>query len=131
MANWKLVNREDGRTVAEDLEIADRMVSRIRGLMFRKGLDSGKALLIVPCSSVHTHWMRFPIDVVMLDAEGTVVGVEEDVAPWRFVRSPKKTHAVVEFSAKTARVSPGDRFRIEEVDQTLPALSESLRFLAA
>jgi uncharacterized protein len=52
---------------------------RGRGLMLLRELPPGRALRIPGCSSVHTFWMRFPIDLVWVDREGAVVRVEESV----------------------------------------------------
>jgi uncharacterized membrane protein (UPF0127 family) len=128
---WKLLNRATGAVVAETLEVADSFLTRLRGLQFRSALPPGHALLLVPCSSVHTHWMRFPIDVVMVSNEAEVVEIHENVRPWKMLGGAKKTHAVIEFPAKTAGVAQGDRFRIEAVDHSQPPPPESLRFLCA
>lgn len=125
----RLVDRESGRVVAERVSVANSWFSRLRGLMFRRELPAGEALLLVPCDSVHTHWMRFAIDVAMLDEKGRVVEVHEDVAPWRFVQPAKKSHAVLEFPAKKAGVAPGDRLMIEGVGNADCASNRSLAFL--
>lgn len=62
----------DGERVAR-LEVAASPDRRSRGLLGRDGLDG--ALLISPCSGVHTFRMRFPIDVAFLDKTWTVVDV--------------------------------------------------------
>jgi uncharacterized protein len=55
----------------------------MRGLLGRDGLAQGEGLLIKPCGSVHTFFMRFPLDVVFLDRELSVVAVRPEVRPWR------------------------------------------------
>ena len=59
--------------------------TRLRGLLFRPALaaDGSEALLIAPCASVHTVGMRYPLDVVFLDAANRVVGLREHVVPLR------------------------------------------------
>lgn len=69
--------------VADHVEVARSIWARFWGLMFRKGLGRDEALLIDPCSSVHTMFMRFPIDIVFLDAENRVVKITQDLRPWR------------------------------------------------
>ena len=41
----------------------------MRGLLGRDGLEQGEGLLLRPASSIHTFFMRFPIDAVFLDRE--------------------------------------------------------------
>lgn len=69
--------------------------TRLRGLLGRKPLAPAAAegLLIEPCSSVHTFWMDYPLDLVFLDRNNLVIGICEDVAPWsaRAARGARKT----------------------------------------
>jgi len=66
-------------------EVADGPWSRFKGLQFRKYLPPGCGLLLVPCPSVHTFFLRFPIDVLLLDRAGQVLAVRRAVRPWRLV----------------------------------------------
>ena len=70
----------------------------MRGLLGRKELPRGEGMLLRPAASVHTAFMRFPIDVVFLDKELRVVHVEHSVPPWRAVRG-KGAKMVVELAA--------------------------------
>jgi len=70
----------------------------MRGLLGRKGLDSGEGLLLRPASSVHTFFMRFPIDVVFLDRALVVLGIADGLDPWR-AASRKGAKAVLELPA--------------------------------
>jgi uncharacterized membrane protein (UPF0127 family) len=93
------------------LEAATNPLSRFLGLMGKPGLEKGHALLINPCSSIHTFFMRFPIDVVFIDRQSRVVKTAEAVKPWRVVLGGKGAHAVLELPAGTlgaSALSPGD-----------------------
>lgn len=63
------------------LRLATARTHRQRGigLMGLDELPPGRALRIPRCSSVHTFWMRFPIDLVWLDGDDNVLRVDEDV----------------------------------------------------
>ena len=101
--------------VCESCAVADSIWRRFRGLMGVKGLARGHGLLLRPSSSVHTCFMRFPIDVVFLDTELEVLAVSTEVAPWR-LRARRRARAVLELPAgEAARVgiSPGDRLSLE------------------
>ena len=56
---------------------------RLRGLLGRSGLPDGEGLLLRPAGSIHTLFMRFPIDVVFLDRELGVRKVVRELGPWR------------------------------------------------
>jgi uncharacterized membrane protein (UPF0127 family) len=66
----------DGRLACR-CRVATSFVSRFRGLMGAAQLPSGSGLLLPGTSSVHTHFMRFPIDVVFLDSAYRIVSVVE------------------------------------------------------
>ena len=66
-----------------DAEIAESAFERMRGLIGRDGLGSGKGLLIPKCNCIHTFFMRFPIDATFLDRKGQVVKVVRNIRPWR------------------------------------------------
>src|SRR5437763_16535808 len=72
-----------GDVVVERCFVADKPWSRMRGLLGRSQLPVGEGLFLKPCGSVHMFFMRFPIDVVFLDRELSVVGVVSCLRPWR------------------------------------------------
>ncbi len=107
----KLAREDDGAVVCERCVVAGTAVSRMRGLLGRKGLAAGEGLLLRPASSIHTFFMRFPIDVVFLDRELAVRKVVPDVGPWR-VAFGLGSKAVLELPAGECErrgIVPGDR----------------------
>ena len=102
--------------VCERCEVADRPLARLRGLMGRRNLPRGNGLLLKPAPSIHTFFMRFPIDAVFLDSELSVVGVEPALAPWRLA-GRRGARAVLELGAgEAARVGlrEGTRLALQE-----------------
>jgi hypothetical protein len=63
---------------------ATRFRTRLLGLLALPRLGSAEALVLSPCASVHTWFMRYAIDVVYLDADDYVLKVVPALAPWRF-----------------------------------------------
>jgi uncharacterized membrane protein (UPF0127 family) len=92
----------DGGVACERCLIADRPLARMRGLLGRPGLESGEGLLLRPAASIHTFFMRFPIDVVFLDRKGTVLKVRRHVRPWRLAGC-WGAHATLELPAGEAQ----------------------------
>jgi uncharacterized membrane protein (UPF0127 family) len=88
----------DGRVVCERCVVADTFLSRLRGLLGRRELPRAEGLLISPSSSVHTFFMRFPIDLVFLDKRLRVVGVSAHVRPWKLA-GRRGARTVLELSA--------------------------------
>jgi hypothetical protein len=61
-------------------------------------LEPGEGLVLRPEWSIHTFFMRFPIDVVFVDADQVVVKIVPDLRPWRTAVC-KEAHEVVELAA--------------------------------
>jgi hypothetical protein len=101
MARPQVTVRADGRVVCERCLVADRPWARMRGLLGRRTLPRGEGVFLRPAASIHTFFMRFPIDAVFVDAHGTVVGVEHELRPWRAARR-KGAQAVLELAAGEA-----------------------------
>ena len=95
--------RSDGQPVCR-ARVATSFVARFRGLMGVADLPAGEGVLFPGTSSVHTHFMRFPIDVVFLDGERRVVAIRAALRPWRMAGA-KGARSVLELRAgECARV---------------------------
>lgn len=93
-----LRNTRTGTAVVTRLEAAFDSKSRNRGLLGRTGLAPDHALVIAPCSSVHTFFMKFPIDVAFVGRDGRVRKIREAVRPWR-MSAALRAYAVIELPA--------------------------------
>jgi uncharacterized protein len=91
------LTRADGKLVCR-CRVATSFASRFRGLMGVAELPPGSGLLLPGTSSVHTHFMRFPIDVVFLDSERRIVSVRKALRPWRLAAA-KTAASVLELAA--------------------------------
>jgi uncharacterized membrane protein (UPF0127 family) len=88
--------RSDGRFICR-ARVASSFLTRFRGLMGVAELPAETGLLFPRTSSVHTHFMRFPIDVVFLDDERRVVAIRGSLPPWRFAAA-KRASTVLELA---------------------------------
>lgn len=110
----RITNQKSGRPLATQVAKADRFFPRLRGLMFRNHLPEGGGLYIKPCQAVHTHFMRFPIDVLFLDGDHRVVAVIPAMRPWRFSPVVKSAVAVLELASGAAgETAVGDQLILE------------------
>jgi uncharacterized membrane protein (UPF0127 family) len=101
----------DGRVVCEWCLVADSAWTRMRGLLGRRGLASGKGLLLRPAGSVHTFFMGFPIDVVFLSRDGEVLKIAQALSPWR-TAAARRAKMALELGAGEAErngIRVGDR----------------------
>jgi uncharacterized membrane protein (UPF0127 family) len=101
----EIVNLTKNTIVGSQVLVAGNAVTRLVGLLGRKSLEPGCGLLIEPSSGIHTFGMRFPIDVVALDAHMQVLGVWEKLGPCRFAAIHWRTRRVLELPAGTVRAT--------------------------
>jgi len=106
--------------VAAHCEVADTNRTRLVGLLGRDSLDESAGLWIVPCNSVHTWFMRFPLDLVFLDREQTVVRIASETPPFR-VRVASRARSVLELPAgRAAAVGLLEGDRLQFVSSSAP-----------
>ena len=106
-----------GRPTTFGVRVAGTFRARLAGWLGLRAVPRAGGLWIVPCDGVHTFAMRFPIDVVFVDAAGRVLRIDCAVAPWR-VRICIGAHSVIELAAGQAGalgISRGDRLETRRV----------------
>lgn len=118
--------------------IARTFLARFRGLMLSAPLGPAEGMLITRCTSVHSAFMRYPIDVVYLDDNGAVVRCVSHLKPWRasygaFRAAPAQPGIahVLELAAGSIAalgIAPGTRLDIPRENGLLSArLPRSMR----
>lgn len=122
----------DGTLWLEQVEVAATLTRRLKGLLGRDGLPATTGMLIVPCSSIHTFFMRFPIDVFFLAPESgeplnhtgcllprtgsklRVVSARYNLPPWRMAWPlSMSVSAVLETAPGNNHVRQGDILAFE------------------
>ena len=105
-------NETRGTVLATDERYATNPWARFLGLMGRSALPDGEALVFPGEKGVHTHFMRFPIDVVFYDRDQIVIEIAHALRPWRFSAYRRKAAGLIELPAGTAEQTAtqvGDR----------------------
>jgi uncharacterized membrane protein (UPF0127 family) len=103
--------------LAHAAEVADTSAKRRTGLLKHEKLEPGEGLWIVPCESVHTFFMKFPIDLLYLDRHHKVRKARSAVRPWR-LSACLLAHSVLELPAGTVKQSgtqAGDELVIDKL----------------
>ncbi len=90
--------REDGAVVCSRCIVAATPLLRMKGLLGRSELPPDEGILLRPASSIHTLFMRFPIDVVFLDRDLVVQKVTPALRPWRLAFH-RRARSVLELAA--------------------------------
>ena len=78
-----LRNSRNDQILASRLETAFDSRTRRRGLLGRSTFEEDAALIIAPCSSIHTFFMRMAIDVVFAARDGRVLKTYSTLPAWR------------------------------------------------
>jgi uncharacterized membrane protein (UPF0127 family) len=109
--DYELINDRTGETIASRARLADNPATRSLGLMFKKALPAGEALIIRPCWSIHTVFMRFRLDVLFLDKSQRVKKVVRQMPAYRFAAS-RGAHETIELTGGSLEgldLQPGDQ----------------------
>jgi uncharacterized membrane protein (UPF0127 family) len=89
-------NVERESSLGEAIEVAATSAQRARGLLGRECLNDGQGLMFKGCSSLHTFFMSFPIDILFLDRHGKVLKTAIAVNPFKLVRAPLRAYYAIE-----------------------------------
>jgi uncharacterized membrane protein (UPF0127 family) len=87
--------------LAENIEIADSFWGRLKGLLDKSSFLAGTGLLIKPCNSIHSLFMRFIFDAVFLDGNFKVVYQMAEIHPFRISPIVHDAQMVLELPAGT------------------------------
>ena len=93
---YSVVLDETGEVIATKCNLAVNFMTRLIGLMFRTDMNVDEALLIIPCNSVHTFFMRFTLDLILIDSDGNVVHEEKEMLPGRLLKPVHNAWAALE-----------------------------------
>ena len=91
-----------------DIIYADTFYKRFKGLMLKKDIDYALIFTNLKDSSIHTHFMRFEIDVFFLD-ENKVVFEKITLKPWKFYKPKKQAKYILETKKDELKIKIGDR----------------------
>lgn len=111
----KVINQTKSVILAHNVIIADSFLTRLKGLLGKPCLPDGWCLVLKPCRSVHTMFMRFDIDIIFVDSHNTVVSAINNMSPFRFSSYVRDSYLTIEFPAGTIKstcTTPGDMIKI-------------------
>jgi uncharacterized membrane protein (UPF0127 family) len=87
--NVRIINQTNKIVIVSNMELAQSFTQRLIGLMGRKIFIEGSGLWIKQSgNSIHTFFMRFPIDLIFLNKEKNVKYLVKNMSPWRVVMVP-------------------------------------------
>ena len=111
-------NRTRQAVLGDAVDVADTQAKRNTGLLKHSQLGPGEGLWI-DTWSVHTFFMKFPIDLVYLDKKRKVRKVRKAVPAWR-LSACLTAHSILELPAGTIEATgtqAGDVIEIEKLTE--------------
>ena len=112
MKAFKYINGGSDEIIAQKVFTADNFFRRLFGLLFKRPLNDGEALLIKGCKSIHTMGMRYSIDALFIDEDGRVLSIFNNMGPWRFTPYITDAESVLESKSRSLNgitIKAGDR----------------------
>ena len=114
------VEKNDGTVISDKILNCDSFFKRALGLMFRTRLENFDGIILTPCSSIHTFFMKMDIDCFFLSGENKVLKVIWRMGPSRLSGFIKGCRSVLELAPGTVAensVAEGDTLIINEINK--------------
>lgn len=94
----KVYNSSKNIIIADDVKVAKNLFTRSVGLLSRSYISSDEGLVIKPCCSIHTFFMKFTIDVLFVNKKNEIIAVYQSVVPNRILPIHLTSSYVIELS---------------------------------
>lgn len=110
-----LKNETSNTVLASNVAEAKTFKQRSKGLLGKTSFPSDQTLWIKKCQSIHTFFMKFPIDAIFVDENLVVTNVVYNLKPWRITPYYWKSSSVFEFysgSINQESISIGDKLYV-------------------
>jgi uncharacterized protein len=107
----RVVNESRHCVLGGRIRVADTLASRMRGFLFHDPPSPGEGLFLAPCRGVQTYWLRYALDVILLNDAGEVVAAHE-LPPGRCTPIYRSARFALELPAgaiTASRTAVGDR----------------------
>ena len=112
---FKIISNRTKKVICNKAKVAETLLSRTIGLMFSKKMQGFDGLLIKQCNSIHTFFMKYPIDVVFLSKDYMVIDYVKKILPWRMTWMRFKASQVLELESEEGRdleINIGDKLEV-------------------
>ena len=93
---YEVRNARTQQLVASHASFAASWRTRMVGLLGRRALPDGEALIFPRCRAIHTIGMRFPIDVIFVDQTWQVVALNRGLKPGQITLPAWRAWGVIE-----------------------------------
>jgi uncharacterized membrane protein (UPF0127 family) len=112
----KLMNQTQNKILIDQLETANGILKRMKGLIGKEKIESNYGLWIKRCNSIHTFLMSFPIDVIFVDKNLKVKKCIEQIEPNKIIWPICGASSVIELKSgflKEHKTQIGDQLHVD------------------
>lgn len=105
----RLINKTTGQTITNNLKIAASLIDVSLGLLKE---PKGTAMLFKTRWGIHTFFMKYPINVVILDKNMRVVQIKQNLKPNRIFFWNPIYSDIIELPLNKFNIRNGDKLKI-------------------
>ena len=102
-----ILNKTTNELINMKITNANNFFRRFKGLMCKKDIDFALLFYGFKDSSIHTHFMRFDIDVYFLD-KNKIIFEKTTLKPWKFYKPKKQASYILETKKDCLKLKIGD-----------------------
>ena len=113
--NMKIINLTKNQILVDEVLLSASFLKRLKGLLGYRSIGKNQAMILRPANSVHTCFMRFPIDVLFVDRNNIVLKAVSNMRPFRATGIYFKSAIVIELHAgiiNSTQTAEGDCLQI-------------------
>lgn len=113
----RILHSESKQVIASKVVASSTFYSRAMGLMFMSKMDGFDGMLFEPGNSMHTCFMKFPIDIIFLNRKNEIVAIKKSMKPWRMTRIYFSSVKAIELKGGTldSSIVKGMKLEVEYV----------------
>ncbi len=105
---FRIKKKNGGPILCENAKVATSFYERLLGLMFKMDMPNCDCLILEPCSSIHTFFMKFSIDVIFVNKKNQIIKIIKNFKPWGLSALYFSSQKVLEL--KNGKI--GDHFNV-------------------
>ena len=103
-----ILNKTTNELINIKIINANNFIKRFKGLMLKKDIDFALLFYNLKYSSIHTHFMRFDIDIYFLD-KNKIIFEKTTLKPWKFYKPKKQASYILETKKDCLKLRVGDK----------------------
>ena len=103
-----ILNKTTNELINIKIINANNFFKHFKGLMLKKDFEFALLFYDLRSSSIHTHFMRFDIDVYFLD-KNRIIFEKVTLKPWKFYKPKKQATYILETKKNCLKLKIGDK----------------------